>query len=93
LVDEVTTERRSRQLAKFEAWSEHIDADDLVTVDSSALQRIAELADQSAALDEALAEAVMTARLGGHSWSKIATMLGVTKQAAQQRYGKRTPAA
>lgn len=92
-MDEVTIARRSQQLAKFEEWSGGVDADDLVEVDSSALQRITELTDQRAAVDGELTEAVMTARIDGHSWAKIAVMLGVTKQAAQQRYGKRSPAA
>lgn len=89
----MTAARRSQQLARFEEWSGGVDADDLVEVDSSALQRITELADQRAAVDGELTEAVANARRAGHSWSKIAIMLGVTKQAAQQRYGKRSPAA
>lgn len=89
---DVTAERRSQQLAKFEAWSDGVDDDDLVEVDSSALQRIIELVEQRAAVDRELTEAVANARRAGHSWSKIAVMLGVTKQAAQQRYGKRSPA-
>jgi DNA-directed RNA polymerase specialized sigma24 family protein len=40
------------------------------------------------ALDQALRTAVAIARHDGHTWSQIATMLGVTTQAAQQRYGR-----
>ncbi len=34
-----------------------------------------------------LREAVQSARRGGRSWSRIAMVLGVSKQAAQQRFG------
>jgi len=37
--------------------------------------------------DSALSYAVASARVDGASWEKIAHMLGVSKQAAQQRYG------
>ncbi len=35
-----------------------------------------------------LAAAVRRARLRGHSWAEIAGRLGVTRQAAQQRFGR-----
>ena len=35
-----------------------------------------------------LAGAVSRARLAGHSWAEIAGRLGVTRQAAQQRFGR-----
>ena len=35
-----------------------------------------------------LAGAVSRARLRGHSWAEIAGRLGVTRQAAQQRFGR-----
>jgi hypothetical protein len=38
------------------------------------------------AADHLLDHFVTTARANGHSWSEIGTVLGVTKQAAQQRY-------
>jgi hypothetical protein len=39
-------------------------------------------------LDAAIDAAVEVARAGGQSWSQIGSQLAVTKQAAQQRYGK-----
>lgn len=39
------------------------------------------------ALEEAIAEAVKGQRRAGHSWAYIGRGLGVTKQAAQMRYG------
>lgn len=35
-----------------------------------------------------LADAVAAARLHGHTWAQIATMLGTSRQAAQERYGE-----
>ena len=40
-------------------------------------------------LDEAITQAVTGLRKGGYSWSEIAARLGVTRQAAQQRWGHR----
>jgi hypothetical protein len=39
-------------------------------------------------LDDAITEAVIGLRAVGYSWADIATRLGVTRQAAQQRWGK-----
>ncbi len=39
-------------------------------------------------LDAAIVEAVKDGRAGGQSWAMIGAQLGVTKQAAQQRYGR-----
>lgn len=39
------------------------------------------------ALDDATRHLVMRARLEGSSWSTVGAALGITKQAAQQRYG------
>ena len=39
-------------------------------------------------IEKTIAEIVATARRQGHSWELIARMLGVTRQAAQQRYGR-----
>lgn len=38
--------------------------------------------------EAALGEAVSAARLRGHSWGELAVALGVSRQAAQQRFGK-----
>ena len=39
-------------------------------------------------LDEAISQAVTGLRGAGYSWAEIATRLGVTRQAAQQRWGR-----
>lgn len=87
-----TTDRASR-LAAFEQWADTVHADDLVTVDTAALQAVMMLAEQRTAVETQLVAAVGEARARGHSWSQIGLMLGVSKQAAQRKYGPCTPAA
>jgi hypothetical protein len=41
-------------------------------------------------IGEMLQESVLAARAAGHSWDVIGKSLGMTRQAAQQRFGKRT---
>lgn len=38
-------------------------------------------------LNAAIVAAVAAARQGGQSWSQIGTQLGITKQAAHERFG------
>jgi hypothetical protein len=39
-------------------------------------------------LDEAIGQAVLGLRGAGYSWAEIAARIGVTRQAAQQRWGR-----
>ena len=54
----------------------------------AALQAIAELRPQLAALERA---AIKVAREKGATWEEIATALGVTRQAAQMRFRTDSP--
>ena len=56
----------------------------VATGDVDALPDLAQL---SADLDQALTAAVTGLRGFGYSWEQIASRLGVTRQAAQQRWG------
>ena len=42
----------------------------------------------SAEIDDAIAQAVTGLRAFGYSWAEIGSRLGVTRQAAQQRWGR-----
>lgn len=50
---------------------------------------VAALVALRAELDGVIAEAVAGVRASGRSWNDVATALGCTRQAAQQRYGAR----
>jgi hypothetical protein len=52
-----------------------------------ALMLVEDLGNLHALIEEARYRAVHRARQEGHSWSLIAACLGVSKQAAQQKYG------
>ena len=52
------------------------------------IEALTELADITKHLDAAIAHAVTGLRRHGYSWTDIATRLGISKQAAQQRWGR-----
>ena len=49
---------------------------------------LADMTGLATELDEAIAQAVIGLRKAGYSWAEIAARLGVTRQAAQQRWGR-----
>jgi hypothetical protein len=51
------------------------------------IEGLATLADLADDINTALQEAVTGLRAAGFSWADIATRLGITRQAAQQRWG------
>ena len=50
---------------------------------------LADMTGLATELDEAIAQAVTGLRETGYSWAEIAARLGVSRQAAQQRWGHR----
>ena len=62
------------------------------TAKPTSLRLLKAAADDAAAAQVDLTLKVANARRCGASWQDIATMLGITRQAAQQKYGKLTPA-
>ena len=58
----------------------------VAAADVDALAEMIGLADE---LDAAISQAVIGLRKTGYSWSEIAARLGVSRQAAQQRWGHR----
>jgi hypothetical protein len=61
-----------------------------VTGTSRQLRRLESLGRRRADMESAVAEAVAAARAAGGSWSAVGAALGVSAQAAQQRYGRRS---
>lgn len=84
---ETMTKSRASRAAAFEKWAASVESEDLKEADTSALRSIAEFAAKRHEVDGELAAAVSEARRAGRSWSEIGAMLGVSKQAAQRKYG------
>ena len=49
---------------------------------------LADMTSLAAELDDAISQAVTGLRAAGYSWAEIAVRLRVTRQAAQQRWGR-----
>jgi hypothetical protein len=58
----------------------------VATGDVEALRDLTAL---SAVIDQAIGDAVIGLRAFGYSWAEIGSRLGITRQAAQQRWGDR----
>ena len=86
------TSTRQERAANLERWADDVDSSDLREVDTDALRQIVELVDQRRHVEDELDSAVRAARNAHRSWSEIGAMLGVTKQAAQRKYGSKTVA-
>jgi len=84
------TKTRAERAAALEAWADTVDPADLRSADTDALRHIADLAQQRDDVDAELTQAVAAARAAHRSWSEIGAMLGVSKQAAQRKYGTKT---
>jgi hypothetical protein len=56
--------------------------------DVEALTLMTDLADE---IDSAISQAVTGLRASGYSWAEIGSRLGITRQAAQQRWGGTRP--
>jgi hypothetical protein len=75
-----------RAAQRFEQLADQLDP---ATVDAEPiedLRTIAEAADTARADEARLREAVLVARAHGRSWNQIAVALGVSRQAARQRF-------
>ena len=78
---------RIEQAAALEQWANRVDPADLAETDTEALREIAELVEQRGQVDTKILDAVRSARRSNRPWSEIGAMLGVSKQAAQRKYG------
>lgn len=74
--------------ADVEAWLDSLDVDPAKSRDATHVRRIAALATTLATVEADLTAAVIAARAAGDSWAMIGTALGVSRQAAFQRFGK-----
>lgn len=81
------TEQEIKNAAeRFERWAASVDPATIKWQDTTDLSAIACAADTVRADEARLEEAVRAARENGHSWNRIALALGVSRQAARQRF-------
>ena len=81
-----TDEEVERAAERFERWAEELDPSEANVEDTSDLRAIAEAAAALNADEALLQKAVELARANGRSWNRIAIPLGVSRQAARQRF-------
>ncbi len=73
---------------EVEAWLDGFEPTADEASDASDLRRISEAAQGAEDASEELREAVRAARAKGRSWGAIGVVLGVSKQAARQRFSE-----
>ncbi len=85
-----THEQLQKALADTEAWLDSLDPAALASPDSDGrdLRAIGNALRAVAASDLELADRVAIARANGRTWTQIAAVLGVSKQAARERFGE-----
>ncbi len=93
MADTMTKRSRAEKAAALERWADQVATDEMVAADTSALRQLEKLAEQRQVLDGEVTEAVHAARRANRSWSEIGAMLGVSKQAAQRKYGRHVASA
>jgi hypothetical protein len=71
-------------------WLDSLDPAAIASPDADAshLRRLGAAVRAASTSQVELADAVAAARNHGHTWTQIATMLGTSRQAAQERYGE-----
>jgi hypothetical protein len=75
----------SDAIERLDAWADKLTADDFEATDD--LVAVARAADAVEAAKAALEAAIANARARDRSWNQIALSLGVSRQAARQRFG------
>lgn len=85
-----TREQLQKALLDTEAWLDNLDPQAIASPDSDGadLRVIGEALCEVAASDLSLAERVAAARANGRTWTQIAAVLGVSKQAARERFAE-----
>lgn len=85
-----TREQLRKALTDTESWLDSLDSEALASPDSDGadLRAVGEALRTVAASDLSLADQVAKARANGRTWTQIAAVLGVSKQAARERFGE-----
>jgi hypothetical protein len=82
----------ARRAAEAEAWLDQLDPAATPAEDITDLRAIAEAVNDVQAAERLVRDAVDAARKNGRSWSRIGMALGVSRQAAHERYGSKLAA-
>lgn len=82
-----TDDEIDRAARRFEQLADEMDPG-IATEDVSDLRAVAVASDAARADEARLREAVQVARAHGRSWNQIAVSLGVSRQAARQRFAQ-----
>jgi hypothetical protein len=88
-----TDEELDAAATRLEQRLDELDPNTVDVDDTSDLRLIAEAADAVAAANALLRERVEIARARGRSWNLIAVPLGVSRQAARERFAGKLAAA
>lgn len=87
------TDREIQRAAeRFEQLVDDLDPDDVEAHSTDDLHQVAAASDAVRADEMRLREAVQSARAHGRSWNEISVALGVSRQAARQRFADRANA-
>lgn len=81
------TPRKTVENKDFAAFARRIVRAHSKRVASGDVEALSDLVALAAAIDQATTDAVIGLREFGYSWAEIANRLGISKQAAQQRWG------
>jgi len=86
----LTPKRRGRVVEndQYAAFVRRVIAPFSRRVAAGDIDAISDMTSVAAELDEAISQAVTGLRAAGYSWADIAARLGVSRQAAQQRWGR-----
>jgi hypothetical protein len=87
-----TDKQIEQAAARFEQLADSLDLDTARVEGTDDLRKIATAAEAVRADDVRLREAVVLARERGRSWNHIALALGVSRQAARQRFADKAGA-
>ena len=77
------------EIARAAKLAEEFDPSDVPMDDTTDLRAIAEVVDAVRAGEARVRELVALARANGRSWGEIGIALGVSRQAARERFGEK----
>jgi hypothetical protein len=87
-----TDEEIEQAAARFEELADRLDPTTAAVDQTEDLRQVAAACDAVRTDEARLREAVQIARAQGRSWNQIAVALGVSRQAARQRFAAKTHA-